>query len=97
VGKVIKYHFTITARGDAAVKGTFASVSNLKYFIQAVKLWWPPQNYLLYPLIFRQSAFALYKLGVSPPPTDLEYAVRQVQAKQKVLKFNAIYSVLSIT
>jgi len=34
VGKANKYHYTFSASGDAAEKGTFASDSNFKYFIQ---------------------------------------------------------------
>jgi hypothetical protein len=44
MAKTIKYHFAFCAREDAAEKGSFDSVSNLKYFIQAVKLRWPTHN-----------------------------------------------------
>jgi hypothetical protein len=33
----IKYNLAFRAAGDAMGKGTFASILNLKYFIQAVK------------------------------------------------------------
>jgi hypothetical protein len=37
VGKAIKYSFVFCAAGDAGEKGTFDSILNLEYFIQAVK------------------------------------------------------------
>jgi len=48
VRKAIKYNFAFCAAGGAEERGTFDSVLNLKYFIQAVKLPRPTQK-LLWP------------------------------------------------
>lgn len=49
--KAIKYTFAFCAVGDSGERGTFDSVSNLKYFIHTAKFRWPikllwPPNFL---------------------------------------------------
>jgi len=87
VGKANKYHFILIGRGDSAEKGTFASESNFKYCIKTVKLLWPSQN-LLWPPNIPSVCCRPYKIGVEPP-YDLIYTVGEIQAKQKLLKFDA--------
>jgi hypothetical protein len=43
VGKATKYNFAYCAAGK---RGTFDSILNLKYFIQAVKFRWPPGSHI---------------------------------------------------
>jgi hypothetical protein len=42
VGKAIKYNFAFCVAGGAGEKRNFDLVLNLKYFIQAARLLWPP-------------------------------------------------------
>jgi len=79
VVKANKYHYTFSAKGDAAEEGTFASESNFKYFSRVVKLR-DPHKICCGPLIFPQSAVAPYKFGVTPTELydhDLVYSVRE--------------------
>jgi hypothetical protein len=46
VGKAVRYNLAFCAVVDAGKKGTFDSILNLKYFIQAVKYRWPTQKLL---------------------------------------------------
>jgi hypothetical protein len=56
-GKAIKYNFVFCASGDAGETGTFGSVLNMKYLIEAVKFQWSV-SYYFGPLIFCHSPMA---------------------------------------
>jgi hypothetical protein len=47
VGKKIQFVFCAT--GDGEKKGTFDFVLYFKYFIHALKLWWPTEKFLWFP------------------------------------------------
>jgi hypothetical protein len=55
-GKAIKYNFAFCVAGNAGEKGTFGSIFNLKYFIQAAKFWRPTQK-LLWPSCFLSCSY----------------------------------------